>query len=466
MSKIFDLKTQLLLKIAALKAVTVNIETGTSFSFPSLNGNNNSLDFLLDLVKITLGYDKLRSELQKFLIYNIPSFESQIKNDLLLFLKSLFFCNIDAPVPPILIHNLGDGYTVALTQIDFFSILKVNPTSIEGQLIYGSNSDDLNYTLYNAIQSGVSVWKNLLVFEYTQTGFVEGVARPHVLRISIHEDWSGTTINDFMNALFNSVTLYDLPSLMTNLLDTIFSTVSSLRNISETDAFNNAIFERLVNKIVDAPDTVLDNSYYEFTQDELFSLEERRRQIQMGYTNASTCGFVPTQITYENLLDFYESLNASSTKVEIKTVFDNKFEVLVAEGVANLGEQDKQFGLLSLFSSLFRGVILSLTSAILSPKTMVIILTYFKIVNSSINFNNFEQFLKNYQKMLENIIKNTILPKILVYLFELVADELANIVVQDRKRQLLEQNKKTLLAQLSLVGIPEEVRSLILRFIK
>lgn len=459
---LFDQKNSLLNEVSALKSLNTGFPNlDLSSSFPSLNNKSNATDFLLDLIKSLIGFEQIKDELIKFLTYNSATIESTIKKVLKRILKSKFSCSIDALIPSFMIDGLGSGFNVAVQQIDFFDILRVNPTSIGGQLIYGNVDDDLNVFLYNILQGNVGTWKSLLKIEFQQSGLVDGVFKSNVLNIKIDSSWNGRTVNDFINTFIDSLSFFTLSTLINRLFDIIFGTIAAFLNKSPKTIENEVQLEMLVNKIVDLPDTIIDNSYYNFTPTEIDYFNGRVNERQNGRRILKDCNFVSSSINFDDLVDTNNAINATSNLVEIKNVLDNKFSILAAQATQNLNTNNQNLGSLDFFEQLFKGILQALANIVFAPKIMLMFTTYFKIVSNTIGFTTFEDFLNQNRQFIIEIIRDALLPLIVEFLLKLVIKYVTQLILEDQTSRLIEMAKNQQLQILSLVGIPQNIRDLI-----
>ena len=140
---IIDGKRNIFSKIAAVNALG-NIPNGlVNSSFSSVNNKTNSTDFLIDLATALIGARALRDYVVDTISYRLPQIEEAIKEGLKLELKKLVSCDVNPSVPTWL-KDTGDGVELKITDIDFFGIMKVNPESFEGGLIYTDAATGIN----------------------------------------------------------------------------------------------------------------------------------------------------------------------------------------------------------------------------------------------------------------------------------------------------------------------------------
>ena len=459
---IIDQKRTLLNNIAALKSLNTGFpELNLSSSFPSLNNNSNAVDFLLDLIKNLIGFDQLKEELIRFLSIQTNSIEATIKLILKNILKKYFSCSIDALIPDFMLDGLGDGFNICVKQIDFFNLLKVDPETIGGKLIYGEIQKDLNSFLYEVLQGNSGTWKSLIKVEYLLQGVVEGQMKNNVFNVKIDSSWTGKTVNDFINNFIDSVVLFTLPSLINKIFDIIFGSISALLGKGRNVIEGEVELEILVNKIVDLPDTTINDSYFEFTPDEIDCFNERVNERINGRRILKDCNFVSSSINIDDLIDTNNQLLSTSTLIEIEQILSNQFSILSNQATDDLDETSREFGQLNFFEQLFKGIVQGLTNVVFAPKTMMIFVTYFKIVNNSVGFVDFNDFLQQNRQIVIDIVREAILPLITDFLLKLVIKYITKLAIEDQSGRFLEMGKNYQLQLQSLVGVPKQIRDLI-----
>jgi hypothetical protein len=463
----FEKKSDVLNQIAALKSVNTDfpkLKKGKSLS--SLSNKNDTVKFIKDLIGILVGLEELKDELIRFLTYQTTAIEGAVKAGLKSILKSKFSCGTDATIPAFLIDGVGTGFNVAVKQVDFFSILKVDPNSAGGKLIYGSISQDLNAYLYDVLQGNVGTWKNLIVVSYQQQGIVDGKMKTNVFNVKIDSSWNGRTVNDFINAFLDGIIILNLPVFINKVFDMTYGSVSSLLKFNKNTVSAEVELEVFVQKIIDYVETVeIDDSYFDFTKDEIDFFDEKVEERVTGKKILKECNFVSSSIDVNDLIDLSNQLEAASTLVEIKDILTNKFETLSNQATDNLDEENKPFGKNNFIGELILGLIKALVNLVFAPKTMMMIISYFKIISNTIGFTSFKEFLKENRQLIIDLVRKVLLPIIIKFLMKILIKHLTKLVT----KETIEKNKEKIKNQISiiksLIGIPPEILNAATSFI-
>jgi len=453
-----SIKEKLISDLAALKSLSNGFPVfRKGNSFDSLNNSNNVLDFTVDIAKTIVGFDELKAETIRFLTYELEPVEVTIKEALRLLLKNTYFCSTDAVIPDSYITN---GFNIALSQIDFFEMLKIDPSTPEGQMLYGSDALDLNRFLYEVIQGTSSNWKNLFDVFYSPSGFVGSQYVPNVLNVKIDPLWQGQTLNSFISAFIDSVTIVDIVPLINRIIDGLYGTISqSLRrtqNVLEREEQLNLLIERFIN----LPDRLIDDSYYSFSNEELYDITEKAKNRSNGIVFLKECGFTESTLNFDDVLNLSQNL-VVATLEERFTLLTQSFDTLTASATQNLDPINQTYGVLNFYEGLFKGIIRGIVNLILSPKIVFFFSTYIRLVTNDVGHWTFKEFVNQHRDLILKIVRDIVLPLIIKFLMKIILRELRKLIIEDKIENIKEQVKNYQLATLSLLGINSTYTSIL-----
>jgi hypothetical protein len=449
-----DKKNDTLNKISALKSVNdTEPKQKKGKSQTSFKNKADVIQFIKDLIDIIVGVEEFKDELVKFLTYLSPVMETTLKDGLKQLLKSKFSCSIDAKLPDFLIEGTGIGFNVAVSQVDFSRILKVNPETSAGTLIYGNIPQDLNDYLYSVLQGNSGNWKNLIKVTYLPQGLVDGKMKTHVFNVKIDSTWNNRTVNDFINAFLDSVIIFTLPVFVTRIFEIVYGTTSKLLKRNRDSVSADVELEILVQKIIDLPDTEINNSYFEFSKDEIDYFNERLEEKISGSIILKECNFVSSTINVDQLIDLANQLSTTTNFVEIKEILENKLTILSDEGTDNLDESNKPIGRKTFFSKFLIGLLKALVNLLFAPKMMMMIVTYFKVVSNAIGFNTFKEFLNENRQLIIDLVKKIIIPIVVKFLMKILIKHLSKLVAKETQEKVLEKVKNNKTQIKSLLGL-------------
>jgi hypothetical protein len=457
---IVDLKKTLINEIEALKILNNGFPTlSLGNSMPSINNTENAFDFLVDLIKSITGFEQIKAETINFLTYQINPLEASLKILLKNLLKKYFSCSIDSIIPQELIT---DGINIAISQIDFFDMFKTDPTSSVGKMIYGSNAQDLNTFIYDVIQlQGTSDnWKNIFDLQFVQTAIVAGEQKNNVLNLKIDASYTGEKVNTWVNDFIDSIAILSLPLLINRIFDNLFGIISLRIGKSFQKLKEESEIDTLIEKIIDLPDRIIDDSYYEFTRDEIEAIDELTKNRVRGIKILTSCNFVESTVDFQTVANLDTDLNNAATLVDIKTVLDNTFTILENQATENANTVDRPLGVLEFYSAFFRGIIKGIVNILLSPKIIFLFVTYFRIVNLTVGFRDLNDFITEHREFFIEIVRNIVLPIIIDFLTKLVLKLVKKLIIDDNINKQRENIKNYQLQLYSLLGIPDRITSL------
>lgn len=421
-------KLKVVMEILAFKASCDGFPNLKLFnSLPSLNKLLDTIAFLMDLIKSVVGLDALKDKLIDILSYEMEGFELAIKKVLKLLIKEIFSCNISPTIPTDLITN---GIDVDLSRIDFFNLLKVDPNSIEGSIMFGDPNKDFNYFLSDTVQMGTpNTWKNLLVVTYSQTGIVDGQVKNDVINIKIHPSYTGKTVFTFLNKFIDSIRFLPETNTVPNIINTVFGTVSSAAGKNFITLTQEAEFQMLVDKILSSYDdsqVELDNTFLEFSNEEKFRIEERALGLQTGTLILKECEFAPSTVNLSTIQNLLTSLSGATTAGERKIILTKQLKTLADESTENVSDENKKIGELTFFINLIKGLILVILKSVIGPAMILIFCLYLKMAYNTLNFNDLKEFIKTnlkfYLEMVKKIIIDTIQKTLLTFLFNVLKE--------------------------------------------
>lgn len=455
----FNLKQEFLKKIAALKII--NSETFSKFKNINLNNSllnskNDSFYFLIELIKILIGWEEIKKITINFLSYHLITVENAIKILLKKLLNTEFLCNTNPIIPD---SYIDEGIYIALSQIDFFKILKVDPNSQTGKFVYGSESLDLNAFLYGVINSpNEQNWKSVLNVSYVTNNIVDGNNTSDVLKIRIDESYRNKPILTFVNNFIDSIALLSLSLLINRIFDNLFGVFSLKMGKSFEQLKNEELFNNTIEKILNEPSELYNDSYFNFTSNEIEIINKKAQNTLQGTRYLNHCNEILTTPD-EDILSNLNDIIVTSSYQEISETINDNFTLITNHITKDVPAKNKNNSVLEFYSSFFKGIIISIVNIFFSPKTMLLFSLYFKIVNNTIGFINLNDFLEKNREFVIKLIRNTILPILLNFLINNTVKYLKKLALQEQLNKKAEQARYYQLQYQSLLGIPDNISS-------
>lgn len=400
-----------------------------------LNSNNSPLLFLIDVLKSVIGFDKLKEEILTFISVNILTLESSLKILLRKFLKEHYSCSSNAVLNPDLI-NIGINFSIS--SIDIASLLKINPLSNEGELLYGNIQNDLNSAIYNSIQTpNLSVnYKNLLILTYTKTGIVNGKVKTDVLNVKIFNSYTNKKVTIFINDLLNSIIFFTFLNVINKVFDVMFGSFSSLRTIN--DIKKEKEVENIINKIIDYRQDYYNNSYYSFDNIKLNEIYPAIYNISNQQRNIGNCSGVITQIDNQNIYSL-NNLTPSGILINNEAVILTQFNLISKDIENSFNDINKPSSIFDFYLTFYKTLIYSVFINLFSPKFIILITIYAKAVRSNTVFSNYKEFIIENMEFIKKIMYNLIIPFFINFLQTVLKKYVTELLAKEKIKKIKEK---------------------------
>lgn len=461
---ILDKKRKIFGNIAAAKTLTESMpKLKLTSSFPSINNNGDSITFLTDLIKSLIGYGALVKAVVDILIHSIDELETEIKKSLKLELKSVVSCGIDPSLPTFL-KSTDVGIVIEVKKIDFLDLMKIDPTSISGKLMYddptaGLSSTDFNTFLYAVIQDdgNTHTWNNIFDFTFVSLD-PNGVNPNNCLIIKANSSYDTKTLNDLNNNFVDSIKLFNTQGLVNKIIDTIFGSISfklgKTKKQLEAEGKINLVIDKFVNS--DENQTISD-SYFTFDNDEISNIQTKADDRQKGISKIDASTTFDASVPETTLTDFNDEMGIATNTQQKKDVLSSNLDIMADKTTDNSTNlQDKQSIKLNFIQNIINTLIKSIVGVILSPKVVLIFLVNFKIVyGPSATFTDGVDFIKKNKGLFKKIIKK-ISMMIIQMLLVIALKRITELVGEAQLKKQNDKAKNKIAQILSLVGVPQE----------
>lgn len=467
---IIDKKKKIFGKVASARIFTEGLpKLSISSSFPSINNDGDSITFLTDLIKSLVGFEALVSSLVETLINSLPKIENEIKQVLKVELKSIVSCGVD-PNLPSWIKSTGDGIVIEVKKIDFADILRTDPNSIGGNLIYNdvtpvlTDSTDFNTFLYGVIQDdGVTyTWNNIIDVTFNSLG-TNGNPN-NTLTIKANPSYNNKTLTDINNDFINSLSLFNTENIVNKTVDLIYGSISStigksLKQLKQEAQINN-IVDKMVNNINKNP---INDSAFSFTNVENYKHELEALNKKQGFANIDVGTTIQSVVPIETLSSFNEAMSTTTTILEKTNTLSQNLNVMAnasAENVPNL--TDVQTVKLDFIQKIINNLIKGIISILLSPKILLSFIINYKIVyGPDATFTDAIDFIKKNKNLMNSIMK-AISEEIISILMAIALKEITKLTAAELIKRQKEKNANRIAQLQTLVGIPlNQIKSLL-----
>ncbi len=455
-----DQLKQKILELIQIKKITCNnlpsIDTSLP-SIPSINPKQAVVELLMDVISLlnSINFDQMRMQLIDWLVEQMRPLEKNLSLNLKLGLKECYACKISPLIPDWLLES-GPGINIEVSKIDLECLFGVNPNSDVGKLRYdGNSSNDLNVFLWDVIQENGNpvLWKDpvtsqeIAYFTYLEndnTAFTEGGvpqttnAKPEVIKMQIPNSYQNKSVITFINDYINSLNpLFDADKVIPNVINLIFGTLTKEVDLSDQCLVQQIEFEEAISDYVNVglndPEVTIDDSFYQFTPEQLTNIKSKANEIKNGGRQFQTCCKKQTSDVSINTLktlndDLVNAGGATSQKIDLLTTV---MEDLQKEASDQVSDIEKTAADGEFWYNFVKSLQIALTKLVLSPKNLMLFNTMFYLVNkeSLPDSEGIKGFLKNLECILREMLKEIIRKIIYEYLLPMAIDALKQIVL-------------------------------------
>ena len=463
---IVDKKKKVFGKIAATKTLISGLPTlKLTSSLQSINNGGNSITFLSDLIKSLIGYEALVESLVDILTHSIAKIELAVKKNLKTELKTIVSCGVD-PHLPNWVKSDGDGVTIEVKKIDFFDILRTNPTSLGGGLLYNditptlTDSKDFNTFLFGVIQDdGIEhTWSygSNNIFNITFNSLGNGVRANNSLTITAHPDYDNKTLTDLNNDFIDSITLFNTENVVNQVMDIIYGAISSkigksLKQI-ESEANINGVIDKMVNSVNTQP---LENDAFKFTNAENLTNQAESLKRKAGLSSVKINTTIPSTIPISSLTEFTQNINNVNSTQQKKEVITNSLKSMANFSSSKVTNPTDVVSVkLNFIQIIINNLVKSITNMVLSPKVIFTFIINYRIVyGAGSEFTDPIDFIKKNKKLMNEMMKG-ISEEIIKILLAIALKEIASLVTKAATKRLKEKSVLKLAQLQSLVGVP------------
>jgi hypothetical protein len=460
-------------KIAAAKTLVDGMpKLKLSSSMPSINNNGDAITFLTDLIKVLVGFQALVTTVVETLTNSLPKIELAIKKALKIELKSIVSCGVDPSIPPWIQSN-GTGIVIEVRKIDFLDMLRTDPNSVAGRLMYNdvttplTSSTDLNTFLYEVIQNPLVTyqWPQLNpILDITFNELGTGGNPNNTLTITATQPYNIQTLTDLNNDFIDSLQLLNSANVLNKIMDIIYGAVSSVAGISqkvlETEQKINGVVDKMVNNVNEGP---INDSAFSFSNEETLKQQAEAAARKRGVKNIKTTNDIPSSVPISSLTNYNQQLSTATSLIQTKNVISSNLNNMANLSVINVPNPvDIASSKLNFIQQIITSIIKSIVGIILSPKVILVFLINYKIVyGQAATFSDPIDFIRSNKNLINEIMK-VIAVELIKILLTIALKEISILVAQAIAKKQIEKNTNKLAQLQSLIGIsPNLIRNLL-----
>jgi hypothetical protein len=282
-----------------------------------------------------------------------------------------------------------------------------------------NESGTLGYPSSNILR----VWLNANRYYHTEKIEVPDIHNPG--QITTME--FNKTIFEFNYDYIYSLKLFDSKTLIAQILDAMLGLSASISlSFSMQQKMIEAKIGEIVKKVIEADDTSSSDCYYEFSNDEYDRLVTEATNNYSGVYSTNVAEGSYGAVDAEAILDSLRNIKQSDNLVEQQASITKTLEEIMATAASPASITDEckfSFGL-NFIKDFIMQTVTQIVLQVLSPKVAILYQINGAIMGTNVdNMKSWENFLKNFQNVLFNIIKQ-VKDIIVEELYKFVMDQL------------------------------------------
>jgi hypothetical protein len=430
--------------------------------------------------------------LANILFLSIQNTKAKIKNLLIEDIISTIGCSEEQSYD----NMVNTPIYIKVKNIDLFNILKNSPDDEYGKLNYekeitpnGTTPYSMNRELFNRLSSYQSFsqqygqsfigasGQELFDIQYVDNYIDQNNTQQFgdFFKVTLKSQLNNKTkVSDFLNDYFESIDVFNLPSVMNISLSQIFGGLSIGIKSSEEEIKALTKFQKVVKRLmgvctdptqkIDVSGTgklsdldLLDNSFFDVSNLEEVNIEQTVNRKINGLVTFEGCDTVNLPVNSQATATVVNNVINENNAVSQINLFFAGIEDLTSDQ----NWQSAGFGLelnLSLNLDIIKNLPIALFRAILSPKVLLGFLVMIKsLITNTLDFEDLSDFLIKFKKFVTRFTRNIIA----IFIEELATQIKKNIkqlvrsVLQDIKDELLDKQTKmyvTIIEALLITG--------------
>ena len=425
-----------------------------------LKDQKSQIDNLLDLKFLSTGSgSSTKKYLKKTFVKSIEELKPKIIELLIAEFISAIGCSQDQ-------EFTNQTLYIRVKPLDLQNILKEDPQGDVGKLLYeqtdiqyGNFPFSMNRELYGRIQNinqpfsvpaGGSPYKGKSNQDLFDITYVESYVDPistqtiqgNFYKIDLKNRVTGVNkITEFIKDYFASISIIDLKNLFANLMNQLSGAISIKKGEGKLDLGDLQkillILQRVLGLCVDKTEEInvsgtakvsdsdtLDDSFFEFTEVDLRTIDQKISDIKLGVVEFEECDTVKLPVNTDDILSALNNLNFIDNSNNNNNIDDaaDLTDVLTN----NPGWFPLEINIdLSFLKEFPKALILTL----LSPKVLLPLYIMLKAVgdNADLAINSFMDFAKKFKSLVFKLTSKigSLFTKIL---FEIIKKDIKNLI--------------------------------------
>lgn len=431
---IIDNKRNVFGQIGSLNSIKDNTNLPKpNDSISSINNTKEIVPFLLDLLVVMVGSEKLKSTVGELMTGFVRSVEPKLKAELK---NQTIDFNSDQTLTP---SFNTTGIQVPATDIDTSEKLKTDPASQQGGLLYSNEPNDFDVKSRSAITNeGTEVTINNMKTKYdsSSNSFTYKPTNP------------SQTIGDFTNDYIDGLTIINEKEFTSKVINKIFGTIDTNQDKTQNQLIAEAKLDKSIQKLIDEEESI------EISDDELRQIEQDAQKRLEGIQDVDVgCGVLVNTVTLDSLENMISITTGSTDPLTV----GNAYLDLVKGGFdpedENQAKEDGETIKDGFFKRLIDAIVNILVSLVISPpqiRALFAMTSAFKNNGIPDIGDPIDDLVK--RRKLADCLSKQAKALINEFLFNLIKQEMMNLIIPVSKLILKEKINQYLQILRSLIG--------------
>jgi hypothetical protein len=260
--------------------------------FPSINNKDDIVPFLLDVLKTIAGTEAIKESIGGMFGELVDEVEPKLKTELK---KQFIQTNSNDAFSSSFLTN---GITVPVKDIDISGKFKVNPSSSEGNLIYGATTNTFNSTAYDAILNA----GDFEGFNNIAIKFIESSDSFQIVPTG-----ATTTIGAFFTDYIDGTELINKKELVSAVMDNFYGTLANNQTKTVEQVYNELLIETQLQQVLN------DDDSFVVEPQKFDDLLDKARELVTGAVSYDLgCGLMPASLEFDDFSKTVSSITGAT----------------------------------------------------------------------------------------------------------------------------------------------------------
>lgn len=374
-------KNEIFTSIAANTSVVQNVITinNATNTLSSLNNKNEIMPFLLDVLKVVAGSNKLQELTGELLTKFIDGVEPKMKEALK---KQANQYNSNELVPTY-------SVSIPVKNIDIYGKLKTNPISSAGNMLYDNTVSNFDDKAYQAIKNGGTTNIGGLFMNY------DSITDKLAFNAS-----GSANIGTWANNYIDSIQIINKKEFVSNVMDKIYGCITKEQNKTVDDVYQELIVDKLIDQLIN------DDDSFEISPSDNENLLRQAQDTANGVINYDMgCGLIAASLPLSGLTTLISNISGSTNSFYV----GNQINDTINESISNqdVADENKQTIKDNFFQKIIEYIKQAFAKALTTAPQIRAFLSLISAFqnNGVAKINNAKEDLKNFKTFIQCNIK-------------------------------------------------------------